>query len=48
MINKRYTKLKILGTGELKTNIDISAHFASKQASEKIQKAGGKLNLIKK
>ena len=27
---------------------DISAHFASKQASEKIQKAGGKLNLIKK
>ena len=48
LINKKYSKLKILGTGELKTNIDISAHFASKQASEKIQKAGGKLNLIKK
>ena len=41
-------QFKILGTGELKTNIDISAHFASKQASEKIQKAGGKLNIIKK
>ena len=48
LINKKYSKLKILGTGELKTNIDISAHFASKQASEKNQKAGGKLNLIKK
>ena len=48
LINKKYSKLKILGTGELKTNIDISAHFVSKQASEKIQKAGGKLNIIKK
>ena len=48
LINKKYSKLKILGTGELKTNIDISAHFASKQASEKIQKAGGKLNIVKK
>ena len=48
IINKKYSKLKILGSGELKTNIDISAHFASKQASEKIQKAGGKLNIIKK
>ena len=48
LINKKYLKLKILGTGELKTKIDISAHFASKQAQEKITKAGGKLNIIKK
>ena len=48
IINKRYLKLKILGTGELKTKIDISAHFASKQAQEKITKAGGKLNIVKK
>ena len=48
LINKRYLKLKILGTGELKTKIDISAHFASKQAQEKITKAGGKLNIVKK
>jgi large subunit ribosomal protein L15 len=48
LINKKYLKLKILGTGDLKTKIDITAHFASKQAQEKIQKAGGKLNLIKK
>ena len=48
IINKKYLKLKILGTGELKTKIDITAHFASKQAQDKITKAGGKLNIIKK
>ena len=48
LISKKYSKLKILGTGEIKKNIEISAHFASKQALEKIKKAGGKINLIKK
>ncbi len=48
IINKRYLKLKILGSGDLKTKIDITAHFASKQAQEKITKAGGKINIIKK
>ena len=47
LINKKYLKLKILGTGEIKKNIEISAHFASKQALEKITKAGGKLNIVK-
>ena len=48
LINKKYLKLKILGAGELKTKIDITAHFASKQALTKIEKVGGKLSLIKK
>ena len=48
IINKKYVKLKILGTGELKEKVDIAAHYASKQAQEKIQKAGGKINIIKK
>tara|TARA_B100001027_G_C16265563_1_gene331824 strand:- start:1644 stop:2096 length:453 start_codon:yes stop_codon:yes gene_type:complete len=48
LINKKYLKLKILGKGELKKNIDITAHFASKQALEKVKKAGGKLNIVKK
>jgi len=47
-INKKYLHLKILGTGELKTKVDITAHYASKQAKEKIEKAGGKLNILKK
>ena len=48
LINKKFDKLKILGTGELKDKIDVFAHFASKQAIEKIEKAGGKLNILKK
>ena len=48
LINKKYSKLKILGSGDLKTKIDITAHYASKQAKEKIEKSGGKLNIIKR
>ncbi|MDC3127666.1 50S ribosomal protein L15 [Candidatus Pelagibacter bacterium] len=48
IINKNFSKLKILGAGELKTKIDITAHYASKQAQEKIAKLGGKINIIKK
>ncbi len=48
LINKKFMKLKILGTGDIKKNIEISAHFASKQALSKIEKAGGKISIIKK
>ncbi len=48
LVNKKFLKLKILGTGEIKKNIEISANFASKQALSKIEKAGGKINIIKK
>ena len=48
IINKKYLKLKILGTGEIKNNIQITANYASKQALQKIEKAGGKINLLKK
>ena len=48
LVNKKFLKLKILGTGDIKKSIDITANFASKKASEKIEKAGGKLNLVKK
>ena len=48
LVHNRYSKLKILGSGEIKKNIEISAHFASKQALSKIEKAGGKINIVKK
>ena len=48
LVNKKYRKLKILGAGEIKKNLEISAHFASKQALTKIEKAGGKISIIKK
>ena len=48
LVNKKYLKLKILGSGEIKKNLEISAHYVSKQALSKIEKAGGKINIIKK
>jgi len=48
IINKKYLKLKILGDGDVKIKISLTANFASKQAQAKIEKAGGKLNVIKK
>ncbi|MDC0858704.1 50S ribosomal protein L15 [Pelagibacteraceae bacterium] len=48
LINNKFLKLKILGSGELKKSIEISAHFVSKQALSKIEKAGGKINIVKK
>ena len=48
LINNKFLKLKILGTGEIKKNLIISAHFASKQALSKIEKVGGKISIIKK
>ena len=48
LINKKYLKLKILGSGELNKNVDITADYASKNAQKKVEKAGGKLHLLKK
>ena len=48
LVSKKFEKLKILGSGELKNVITITAHFASKQALEKIEKAGAKISIIKK
>ena len=48
LINKKYLELKILGAGELKNKVEISAHYVSKQAKEKIEKVGGKINILKK
>ena len=48
LVNKKFLKLKILGKGEIKKNIQISAHFVSKQALSKIEKAGGKISILKK
>ena len=48
IINKKYIKLKILGDGELKDKVNITANHVSKQAQAKIEKAGGTLNILKK
>lgn len=38
--------VKILGNGELKAKLEVSAHAFSKSAVEKIEAAGGKTNII--
>jgi large subunit ribosomal protein L15 len=48
LIAKKYNKLKILGTGDLKNKVNISVNYVSKQAKVKIEKAGGVLNILKK
>jgi large subunit ribosomal protein L15 len=46
LVKKLGDGLKILGDGELKVALQISAHGFSKSALEKIQKAGGKAEVI--
>ena len=48
LINRKFLRLKILGKGEIKSSVEITANYASKQALEKIEKAGGKISLLKK
>lgn len=42
----RADRLVILGNGEISKAINLKAHRVSKSASEKIQKAGGKVELL--
>src|ERR1035438_5478869 len=46
MVKKLGDGLKILGDGELKAPLHITAHLFSKSALEKIEKAGGKAEVI--
>jgi large subunit ribosomal protein L15 len=48
LIKHVYTKLKILGKGDIKSKFNLSVDYVSKQAKEKIEKAGGKINIINK
>lgn len=43
VINKKSIPVKILGNGEIKSPIEISAHFFSQSSIQKIEKAGGKV-----
>lgn len=46
VIHKLGDGLKILGTGDLTRKITVKAHLFSKSALEKIQKAGGTVEVI--
>lgn len=46
MVPVRITLLKILGNGELKKAVSVKAHAVSASAKSKIEKAGGKLEVV--
>ena len=47
LINKKYKKLKLLGSGDLTDKLNIEVNLVSKSAKEKVEKLGGKVTLIK-
>ena len=47
IINNKYNKIKLLGTGEVTNKFDIEVNFVSKSAKEKVEKSGGKVTLVK-
>jgi len=47
LINKKYNKLKLLGSGDIKEKFDAEVNYISGSAKNKIEKLGGKVSLIK-
>ena len=47
IVNKRYSKLKLLGSGDVKEKFNVEVNFISNSAKGKIEKLGGKVTLIK-
>ena len=48
IINSKFNKIKILGSGEIKSKINLNVDFISRSAKEKLEKIGGSINLIQK
>ena len=46
IVKNKFLKLKVLGTGELKEKLKIKTDFISKSAKDKIEKAGGLVNIL--
>ena len=47
LINKKYKKIKLLGSGDVSEKFEAEVNFISKSAKDKIEKFGGKVTLIK-
>ena len=46
IVTSKNTLVKVLGQGELSKALTVHAHKFSKSAQEKIEKAGGKINVL--
>tara|TARA_Y100000590_G_scaffold384996_1_gene456755 strand:+ start:2814 stop:3269 length:456 start_codon:yes stop_codon:yes gene_type:complete len=47
LIGKKFDKLKVLGTGDIKNKLKFEVHSVSNSAKNKIEKSGGIVNIIK-
>ena len=47
IINNKFKKIKLLGSGEIKEKYNFEVNYVSKSAKEKVEKLGGKITLIK-
>tara|TARA_B100001175_G_scaffold275757_1_gene250834 strand:+ start:105 stop:563 length:459 start_codon:yes stop_codon:yes gene_type:complete len=45
IVSKSYKKIKILGSGDIKTKINLNVDFVSKSAKEKLEKVGATISL---
>ncbi len=48
IVSNKYSKVKLLGSGEIKSKIDFEVDYASKSVIKKLEKIGSKLTLKKK
>tara|TARA_E500000331_G_C16690826_1_gene469577 strand:- start:30 stop:488 length:459 start_codon:yes stop_codon:yes gene_type:complete len=48
IINKSFSKIKILGSGEIKDKINLNIDYISKSAKEKLEKVGSTIRLKQK
>ena len=45
LVNKKYKKIKLLGSGDIKNPIQVKMDFISASAKKKVEKFGGKIIL---
>ncbi len=47
LVSRKFNKIKLLGSGDLKDKIDIEANFVSKSLKEKLDKTGSSVKILK-
>jgi len=48
LVKKRNAKVKLLGNGEIDRPVKVTVHGCSKSARERVEKAGGQVQILKR
>ena len=48
IIKKRFTKLKVLGKGEITEKLNLEVNYLSKSAKDKLEKSGSNIKIVNK